>query len=110
MRNVDKQPEHAIQVVPRSGEILHPAFSIRAYYFLLRNATNKEPVLFWIVGNSFRDQLRVAEGKRDRRIRRSRFLLRKLLPNLLEIGIVPYCLEPSVAHWNKSQLAPLQAA
>ena len=86
VRNVDKQPEHTIQIVLRFGEILYLAFSIRAYDFLSRHAANKEPVLFWIVGHSFRDQLRIAEAKRDRRIRRSRLLVRKLLPNLWNSG------------------------
>src|SRR4029077_20161124 len=65
---IDKQPENAIQIVPRFGEILHLAFSIGPYDFLLRDAANKEPVLVWIVRNTFWDQLRIGEAKRDRRI------------------------------------------
>ena len=40
LRAIDKQPEHAIQIVLRFGEILYLAFSIRAYDFLLRDAAN----------------------------------------------------------------------
>ncbi|KAG0505094.1 MAG: hypothetical protein Udaeo_15860 [Candidatus Udaeobacter sp.] len=40
LRAIYKQPEHAIQIIPRSGEILHLAFPIRAYDFLLRDAAN----------------------------------------------------------------------
>jgi hypothetical protein len=110
VRSVDKQAEHTIQIVFQFREIFHLTFSSGAHDFLLRNTANKEPFLLWIVRNSLWDQLRISETKRDSRIRRSRFVLRKLLPNLLELGIAPRCFEPGVAHWNKSQLPTFQAA